>query len=166
MGVSANAVLGNACLLVLIFGLVRAPTARRRLIPTPRERASVPRPRPRLNRSIVPSLRRRAHNATPRPDRALLILSLLDDLPRSISVRQAAQVDFAEFKRRFNRPTGIVIGLACQFVLLPLAGFASARVFFSLGGVSGASMMDPTAEASGAGVGCHTRVTIGPPLGA
>ena len=47
--------------------------------------------------------------------------------------RQAAQVDLAEFKQRFNRPVGICIGLGCQFVLLPLAGFTSIRIFFKAG---------------------------------
>lgn len=60
----------------------------------------------------------------------------------ALSVRQAAQVDFAEFKRRFNRPTGIVIGLACQFVLLPLAGFASARVFYPRDPVHGVARVE------------------------
>ena len=50
-------------------------------------------------------------------------------------------MDFAEFKRRFNRPTGIVIGLACQFVLLPLAGFASARVFYPRDPVHGVPLL-------------------------
>lgn len=35
-----------------------------------------------------------------------------------------------EFKQRFDRPVGILIGLVCQFVLLPLAGFASIRFFY------------------------------------
>ena len=56
-------------------------------------------------------------------------------------------------------------GFDAAAAAVPAPPCIAARVF-SLGGVSGASMMDPTAEASGAGVGCHTRVTIGPPLGA
>jgi sodium/bile acid cotransporter 2 len=43
---------------------------------------------------------------------------------------QAAQVDLKEFRQRFNKPIGIIIGLVCQFVFLPVAGFASIRIFF------------------------------------
>lgn len=43
---------------------------------------------------------------------------------------QASQVDLVEFKQRFNKPLGIVIGLVCQFIFLPAAGFASIRIFF------------------------------------
>jgi sodium/bile acid cotransporter 2 len=39
-------------------------------------------------------------------------------------------VDVPEFKQRFRKPAGIVIGLVCQFVFLPLAGFASIRLFY------------------------------------
>ena len=39
-------------------------------------------------------------------------------------------MDVPEFKQRFREPTGIVIGLVCQFVFLPLAGFASIRLFY------------------------------------
>uniref|UniRef100_A0A7S0SQ27 Uncharacterized protein n=1 Tax=Mantoniella antarctica TaxID=81844 RepID=A0A7S0SQ27_9CHLO len=42
----------------------------------------------------------------------------------------AAQVDLKEFRQRFNKPIGIIIGLVCQFVFLPVAGFASIRIFF------------------------------------
>eukprot|EP00982_Pelagococcus_subviridis_P001239 10075-Pelagococcus_subviridis.AAC.1 len=47
-------------------------------------------------------------------------------------------------------------GFDAAAAAVPAPPCIAARVF-SLGGVSGASMMDPTAEASGAGVGCHTR---------
>ena len=42
----------------------------------------------------------------------------------------ASQVDWAEFKQRFSKPYGIGIGLLCQFIILPLAGLASCRLFF------------------------------------
>ena len=44
--------------------------------------------------------------------------------------KQASQVDLTEFKQRFNKPVGIVIGLVCQFIFLPVAGFACIRIFF------------------------------------
>ena len=81
----------------------------------------------------------------------------------ALSVRQAAQVDFAEFKRRFNRPTGIVIGLACQFVLLPLAGFASARVFYPRDPVHGVPLLVTVCSPAGAtatgGAPCSTATS-------
>ena len=39
-------------------------------------------------------------------------------------------MDVLEFKQRFRKPTGIVIGLVCQFVFLPLMGFTSIRLFY------------------------------------
>ena len=42
----------------------------------------------------------------------------------------ASQVDWAELKQRFSKPYGICIGLLCQFIILPLAGLASCRLFF------------------------------------
>jgi hypothetical protein len=48
--------------------------------------------------------------------------------------QQAAQVDLAEFKQRFNKPVGIIIGLVCQFVFLPVAGrVGSAAALFHSG---------------------------------
>ena len=39
-------------------------------------------------------------------------------------------MDVPEFKQRFRKPTGIIIGLVCQFVFLPVAGFTSIRLFY------------------------------------
>ena len=39
-------------------------------------------------------------------------------------------MDVPEFKQRFRRPAGIVIGLVCQFIFLPIAGFVSIRLFY------------------------------------
>ena len=42
----------------------------------------------------------------------------------------AVTVDVVAFRKRFQKPSGIFIGLACQFLVLPLLGFACCLAFF------------------------------------
>ena len=42
----------------------------------------------------------------------------------------AVTVDPIAFKRRFKKPLPLIIGLSCQFVILPLLGFACCVLFF------------------------------------
>ena len=62
-------------------------------------------------------------------------------LPVTTQKNKAAQVDIPEFKQRFRKPVGICIGLVCQFVFLPLAGFASIRLFYKHDPVHGIPLL-------------------------
>ena len=50
-------------------------------------------------------------------------------------------MDIPDFRDRFRKPTGIVIGLVCQFVFLPVAGFLSIRLFYANDPVHGIPLL-------------------------
>ena len=41
----------------------------------------------------------------------------------------ASTVDFQEFSQQFKRPKGLLIGIACQFVLVPACAYMSIKAF-------------------------------------
>lgn len=41
----------------------------------------------------------------------------------------SASVDVESFQRQFNKKSGILVGLSCQFVLLPFLGFCTVKAF-------------------------------------
>ena len=106
---------------------------RRRLLPLPAP--ATPRPRPieyfHDARETSTYLAPIAHppSLTPHPP------------PSTHPPHQAAQVDLLEFRERFKKPVGICIGLVCQFLFLPLAGFCCVKIFFADNPVYGVPLL-------------------------
>jgi len=61
----------------------------------------------------------------------------------------AGSVDTGILKERFRRPRGIILGLCCQFLILPLAGFAAAWAC-DLDAVYGFALLCVTSSPGGA----------------
>ena len=55
-------------------------------------------------------------------------LQFLSSVFLRVCARVSCEVDVASFKARLRQPTGVVLGLGAQFVVMPCGGFLLARL--------------------------------------